>query len=288
MREKDNKLLKLSFNQLHNLLRRSPVLEGPEAEAFAEALRNVPLYQNEARLQTLHSRAVLSRMQVSEKFEEALILSHVQESMPSFYLSLTLRQIFAQGLVVAAKLNPTRSVLRRALGRVYELPSFQNCPVLQHAAAELLLEGILMSDSSETANGFLVQLDKLPGVSYSADLKKLHTLATREAKRAGRDPIVKIDLNQKMAKPVKLMGKLFGMGDFRMKVELRGLEYYDEARVRVPAFNEKAARKAAQQFIKDFLKDQSGPDDVKSAKIVAMYPPGSKWESGRHPVLKLD
>ena len=84
------------------------------------------------------------------------------------------------------------------------------------------------------------------------------------------------------------MGKLFGMGDFRMKVELRGLEYYDEARVRVPAFNEKAARKAAQQFIKDFLKDQSGPDDVKSAKIVAMYPPGSKWESGRHPVLKLD
>jgi hypothetical protein len=76
------------------------------------------------------------------------------------------------------------------------------------------------------------------------------------------------------------------MGDFRLKVELRGLEYYDQAVVRVPAMTEKAARKSAQKFIRDFLREQSGDED-KSAKIVDIYPPGSSWESGRHPVLKL-
>jgi hypothetical protein len=287
MPENDNKLTKLSYNQLHNLLTRSPILEGGEAEAFATALRDVPLYQNEARLQMLHSRAVLSRMRLTADFEEALILSHVQESMPSFYLSLTLRQVFAQGLVVAAMLNPTLAVLRRGLARAFKLPSFHNCPVLQRAAADLLLEGVLNSETPQQAGEFLNQFCKLPGVAYSADLQKIQEQATREAKRAGRDPIVKIDLNQKLAKPVKMVGKLLGMGDFRMKVKLCGLEYYDEVRVRVPAFNEKAARKVAQQFIKDFLKEQSGPDEAKSAKIVEMYPPGSKWESGRHPVLKL-
>lgn len=287
MSDKDNKLSKLSFNQLQTLLNRSPVLEGPEAEAFAAALREVPLYQNEARLQLLHSRAILSRMRVTASFEEALILSHIQESVPSFYLSLTLRQVFARGLVVTAMLNPTRSVLRKALARLYELPSFHNCPTLQRSAADILLEGILLSEATEDAAEFLNQFNKLPGVSTTPELQKIHDQARRHAKRAGRDPIVKVDFNQKLARPVKMVGKLFGMGDFRMRVQLRGLEYYDEARIRIPAFNEKAARKIAQQFIKDFLKDQEGPDEAKSAKIVEMYPPGAVWESGRHPVLKL-
>ena len=97
---------------------------------------------------------------------------------------------------------------------------------------------------------------------------------------------MKVDLNQKLPGPVKAVGKLLGMGDFRMKVELRGLEYYDQVVVRVPAFTEKAARKAASRFILDFLKEQSGDED-KSAKILDIYPPGSAWESGRHPILKL-
>ena len=287
MSVQDNKLIKLSYGDLHTLLSRSPVLEGPEAEAFATALQDVPLYQNEARLQVIHARAVLSRMEVTTDFEEALILSHIQESVPSFYLSLTLRQIFARGLVVASLLNPTHSVLRRALARVYQLPSFHNCPVLQSAAGELLLEAVLNSDSAEKADEFIKQFAKLPGVSYSPDLQKMFEKAKREAKRVGRDPIVKVDLNQKLARPVKMMGKLFGMGDFRMKVELRGLEFYDEARVRVPAFNEKTARRVAEDFIRDFLKEQSGEEAAKSAKIVELYPPGSPWESGRHPVLKI-
>jgi len=287
MSVQDNKLIRLSCNELHNLLSRSPVLEGHEAEAFAQALREVPLYQNEARLQVVHSRALLSRMEVTSDFEEALLLSHIQESMPSFYLSLTLRQLFARGLVTATLLNPSNSVLRRALARVYQLPSFHNCPVLQSAAGDLLLEAVLNSPDSETAEGFVKQFAKLPGVSYSPELKRTFERAKREAKRAGRDPIVKVDLNQKLATPVKMMGKLLGMGDFRMKVELRGLEYYDEARVRVPAFNEKTARRVAEEFIRDFLKDQSGEEEAKSAKIVEMYPPGSAWESGRHPILKI-
>lgn len=286
MNQAHKNLCRLSYNELHELLDRSPILEGEQSEAFAQALRDVPLYQNEARLQVVHSRAVLSRMEATHDFQEALLLSHVQETVPSFYLSLTLRQLFARGLVVAASKNPSESVLRRALTRVHELPSFNSCPILQRCAADLLLEGVALAECQEKAKRFLDGFKNLPGVAYSSDLQNIHEQAKRQAKRAGRDPIVKIDLNQRMARPVKVMGKLFGMGDFRMKVELRGLEYYDEAVVKVPAFSEKTARRVAEEFIRDFLKDESG-DENRSAKILNIYPPGSPWESGRHPVLKL-
>lgn len=279
-------LTKLSQDELFELLEKSSILEGYQAEAFAQALREVPLYQNEPRLQLAHSKAVLRRMNLCSEFQEALVLSHIQESMPSLYLSLTLRQVFARGLVVAASKNPTPSVLRRALVRIYELPSFKSCPSLQRCGAELLLEAVASSEDAETAHEFMKQFSRLPGMAYSEELQEIHACAERQAKRVGRDPIVKIDLNQKMAKPVKAVGKLFGMGDFRMRVELRGLEYYDEAVVRVPAFNEKAARKVAHKFISDFLKKQDG-DEEKSAKILDIFPPGSAWESGHHPVLKL-
>lgn len=281
-----SQLIRLSYNELQEILDRSAVLEGTQAEAFAAALAEVPLYQNEPRLQMVHSKALLYRMGLTSSFEEALILSHIQESVPSFYLSLTLRQYFARGLVVAAGKNPSISVLKKALERVYKLPSFGSCPVLQQCAGEILLEGVASSEDPETAHEFLKHFKKLPGLSYSKGLQDLHACALKQAKRAGRDPIVKIDLNQKIAKPVKAVGKLFGMGDFRLKVELRGLEYYDQVVVKVPAFNEAAAKKRAEKFIIDFLKVQTG-DESKSAKITDIYPPGSAWESGRHPVLNL-
>lgn len=281
-----NQLTRLSYNELHDLLDKSAILEGSQAEAFAKALIEVPLYQNEPRLQMIHTKALLSRMSMSPDFEEALILSHIQESVPSFYLSLTLRQYFARGLVVAASKNPATQVLRRAIERVYKLPSFSSCPVLQRCAGELLLEAVASAEEPETAHEFIKQFKKLPGLSYSRDLQNLENCAKKQAKRAGRDPVVKIDLNQKMAKPMKAMGKLFGMGDFRLKVELRGLEYYDQAVVKVPAFNEAAAKRHAEKFIVDFLRKQTG-DENKSAKITDIYPPGSAWESGRHPVLNL-
>jgi hypothetical protein len=279
-------LTQLSYAELHELLEKSSILEGYQAEVFAQALREIPLYQNEARLQLAHSKAVLKRMNSSPSFDECLVLSYVQESVPSFYLSLTLRQVFAQGLVCTATKNPTPHVLRRAVARVYELPSFRSCPTLQRCAAELLLEGVASADDSETAHEFLTQFGSLPGTQYSKELRDIEACAVRQAKRVGRDPIVKIDLNQKLAAPVKAMGKLFGMGDFRMRVELRGLEYYDQAVVRVPAFNEKSARRVASKFISSFLNSQAG-DDEKSAKIVDIFPPGSAWNSGCHPVLKL-
>lgn len=286
MSSSNTQLTRLSYNELHDLLDKSAVLEGSQAEAFSRALSEVPLYQNEPRLQMIHTKALLARMSVSSEFQETLILSHIQESVPSFYLSLTLRQYFARGLVIAAGKNPTTSVVRRAIERVYKLPSFGSCPVLQRCAGELLLEGVASAEEPETAHEFIKQFKKLPGLSYSKDLQSLEACAVKQARRAGRDPIVKIDLNQKMARPFKAMGKLFGMGDFRLKVQLRGLEYYDEAVVKVPAFNEAAAKRQAEKFIIDFLKNQTGGDD-KSAKILDIYPPGSAWESGRHPVLNL-
>jgi len=149
-----------------------------------------------------------------------------------------------------------------------------------------MLEGVASAEDAETAHEFLSHFPKLPGMNYSQELRDMQALALQQAKRVGRDPIVKIDLNQKLAAPVKAMGKLFGMGDFRMRVELRGLEYYDQAVIRVPAFTEKSARKAVSRFISDFLVKQTGNSE-KSAKILDIFPPGSTWESGRHPVLKL-
>jgi len=279
-------LTKLTLDELAELLDRSSILGGADAESFAKALHEVPLYANQPRLQLIHSKALLSRMQTTGDFQEALLLSHIQENVPSLYLSLTLRQVFARGLVITAYKNPIPTVLKRAVARIFELPSFGNCPVLQRCAAELLLEGIAAAEDQESAKLLLQQLESLPGLQYNSELQDLVVAGRRQVKRAGRDPIVKIDLNQKTAGPVKAVRKLFGMGDFRLKVELRGLEYYDQAVVRVPALTEKAATKTAQKFIKDFLKEQSG-DENKSAKIINVYPPGSTWESGRHPVLKL-
>lgn len=288
MSEQHHNLLRLSQGELMDLLDKSAILEGYQAEAFARALREVPLYQSEAQLQLVHSKAILSRMQETFDFEEALVLSHIQEAMPSFYLSLTLRQSFARGLVVTAHKNPARSVIERALSRITRLPSFNSCPILQRCTGELLLEGVATSDTPEEAECFLRQFRSLPGMNYCKELQKIEACAQREAKRAGRDPIVKIDLNQKLAKPFKAVGKLLGMGDFRMRVEVRGLEYYDQVVVKVPAFTEAAARRAANKFIIDFLRNQSGDDERKSAKILDVFPPGSPWESGRHPILNLN
>lgn len=279
-------LCRLSYAELDELLERSAILEGAQAEAFAEALREVALYGSEPRLQITHSKALLSRMTTTNDFEETLILSHVQESLPSFYLSLALRHLFARGLVIAASKNPTHAVLRRALARLFKLPGFNSCPVLQHCAAELFLTAIGISQNPAEAEELLRQLKQLPGMAYCPDLQAMAERGARVVKRGGRDPIVKIDLNQLMMKPLNKVKRLFGMGDFRMRVEFNGLERYEQAVVRVPAFTEKAARRAAGKFIADFLKNETGQDS-RSAKILDVFPPGSAWESGRHPILNL-
>lgn len=279
-------LCRLSYAELDELLERSSILEGAQAEAFAEALRDVALYGSEPRLQITHSKALLSRMQTTSDFEETLILSHVQESLPSFYLSLALRHIFARGLVIAASKNPTHAVLRRALARLFKLPGFNSCPVLQHCAAELFLTAIGISQNPAEAEELLRQLKQLPGMAYCSELQGMAEKGARIVKRGGSDPIVKIDLNQLMMKPLNKVKRLFGMGDFRMRVEFNGLERYEQAVVRVPAFTEKAARRAAGKFIADFLKNETGQDS-RSAKILDVFPPGSAWESGRHPILNL-
>jgi hypothetical protein len=279
-------LCRLTYAELDELLERSSILEGNQAEAFAEALREVALYGSEPRLQITHAKALLRRMEASTDFQEALILSHIQESLPSFYLSLALRHIFGRGLVVAASKNPNNSVLRRALARLFKLPGFNSCPVLQHCAAELFLAALELTQNPGEGEELLRQLKQLPGMAYCSELQGMAEKGCRIVKRGGRDPIVKIDLNQLMMKPLNKVKRLFGMGDFRMRVVFNGLEKYEQAVVRVPAFTEKAARRAAGRFIADFLKNETGGDS-RSAKILDVFPPGSAWESGRHPILNL-
>ncbi len=279
-------LCRLTYAELDELLDRSSILEGAQSEAFAEALRDVALYGSEPRLQITHSKAIVRRMETTKDFEETLILSHVQETMPSFYISLTLRHVFARGLVVAASKNSSNSVLRRALARLFKLPGFNSCPVLQRCAAELLLSALRNSQNPGESEELHRQLKQLPGVAYSADLQEMAETGRKIMQRGGQDPIVKIDLGQKVLAPVTAMKRLFGMGDFRMRVQFQGLERYEQAVVKVPAFTEKAARKVASKFIADFLRNQNGQES-RSAKIMDVFPPGSNWESGRHPILKL-
>lgn len=279
-------LTKLSYSELNELVDRSSILEGFQAEAFSQALREVALYSSEPRLQVTHSQAILRRMESCRDFQEALLLSHLQESMPSFYLSLTLRHIFARGLVAAAKKNSNPRVHRRAINRLLELPGFSSCPVLQGCAGDLFLELIAECSNSSDAEAVLKEMKRLPGLAFSEELKAQYARAEKMARRAGRDPIVKIDLKQRMATPVLALKRLLGVGEFRLKVELRGLEAYEEAVVKVPAFTEEEARRVVNRFIADFLKEQAGTPD-RSAKIIDVFPPGSAWESGAHPVLNL-
>lgn len=286
MSESKPDLSRLSFDALNDLLEQSSVLQGHQVEAFTEALRESPLYNSEIRLQLVHSRAILQRMTETYDFEEALILSHVQESVPSFFHSLTLRQLFARGLVAAAAKQPTPPVLRRALNRLVVVPSFTSCPVLQQCAGELFLEAVSCAETASEATKLVEQMKQLPGMAFSSELREMAERAADIASRTGRDPIVKVDLNQKIFRPLGLVGRLFGMRDFRMKVELHGLTQYEQAVLRVPAFNEKAARKAANRFVAEFLRTQEGREQ-RSARITDVFPPGSAWESGLHPVLKL-
>lgn len=287
MPESKKQLSKLSYERLNELLEQSSILEGYQAEALAEALREVSLYNGEIRLQITHSRAILRRMEKTHDFQEALILSHVQESVPSFFLSLTLRQLFARGLVATATKEPTPPVLRRALSRLFVLPSFSSCPVLQVCAGELYLEAVSCTDSREEADELVLNMKQLPGMAFSHELQDMAERASDLAVRAGRDPIIKVDLNQRVLRPLGALGRLLGMRNFRMKVELRGLTRYEQAVIKVPAFSEKSARKAVKKFIAGFLKSEEGRSE-RSARILDVFPPGSAWESGLHPVLKLN
>ena len=286
MSKTPNTLSNLPYPDLNQLLERSAILRGYEAEAFARALKNVGLYISESRLQITHSKALRDRIKASHSFEEALILSSIQESVPCFDGSLTLKHLFAQGLLACVNLNPKNTVYRRAASRLCQVPGFAACPVLQGYAAKLFTQAIRTSDCGKQSDELVKQLKMLPGLSYSSELQVLVERAEKLAKRQGRDPIVKIDLNQKLLAPVRAVKKLLGVDDFRVRVELKGVEQYDQAVVRIPALNEKAALKKANTFITNFLKGQIGDPD-RSAKIVDVFPPGSSWESGLHPVLQL-
>lgn len=279
-------LSRLSYNELNELLSRSSILEGSQAESFADALKEVALYSTESHLQIAHSRSILQRMEASSDFEECLTLSHIQESLPLFYISLTLRHIFARGLIIAASKRPSNPTYRRALAHLFNLPGFSNCPILQCHAAELLLAAIKINQNLGEKKELHKQIKLLPGMAYSSELQAISEKASRIIERGGQDSVVKIDLNQLMLAPINKLKRFFGMGDFRMRVEFRGLERYEQAVVKVPAFSEKAARQTAGKFIANFLKNELGSDS-KSAKILDIFPPGSSWESGRHPMLKL-
>ncbi len=276
----------LSFSDLKMLIEHSAILEGKKAEAFFEALQKVALYYSELALQQAHSNALLTRMKRSRDFEEVRDLNHLQESVPHFSRSIVLQELYAQGLVLVARKNPDVEVHRDSLTRLFRLSGFGGSLVIQECAGELYLESIINCRSLGEGQELARQLSRLPGLERSPKLQALVEQGQKLARQSGRQPVVKIDLNQTLMAPVRAVGRMLGMADYRMRVALDGSPRYKQVVVRVPAFSEKGARKRVENFLDDFLRDDSDGFECRS-EILDIFPPGSLWESGRHPVLKL-
>lgn len=276
----------LSFSELKMLIEHSSVLEGKRAEAFFEALQKVAIYYSEIALQQAHSKALLVRMNRSRDYEEVRALSHLQESVPHFSRSIALQELFAQGLVLMAQKNPEVVVHREPLTRLFRLSGFGGSLVIQECAGELYLESIINSQNMGEGQELARQLSRLPGLDRSPKLKSLVERGQKLAHQSGREPVVKIDLNQKLMAPVRALGRMLGMADYRMRVALDGSPRYKQVVVKVPAFSEKDARKRVESFLDDFLSTDSDGFECRG-EILDIFPPGSLWESGRHPVLKL-
>lgn len=285
MAKRNKNLRLLSFSALKKLIDRSSILEGKQAEAFFADLQKVAVYYSELALQLSHSNALLTRMKNSRDREEILTLSRLQQLIPHFTRAVALQELFAQGLVVAVRKDPGVEVHRGFLTRLFQLPGFSESLVIQECAGELYLESIANCKSLGEGQELARQMSRLPGLSQSPKLRKLASRGKVLAMQAGREPVVKIDLNQKLMSPVRALGRLLGMGDYRMRVALEGSPKYKQVVVRVPAFSEKAALRAVDNFLEDFLADESGMDCER--EILDIFPPGSMWESGRYPVLRL-
>lgn len=284
---KSNKNLSLlSFTALKKLIERSSILEGEQARAFSAELQKVAIYYSELALQLAHSKALLSRMKKSRELSEISLLSGLQTSVPHFSRAVELQVLFAEGLVVEARRDPSVKIYRRSLTELFQLSGFSESLTIQECAGELYLESIANCQSLGEGQELARQMNRLPGLSESPKLQALAQRGHKLALQAGREPVVKIDLNQRLMTPIRALGKLLGMGDYRMRVALDGSPKYKQVVVRVPAFSEKAALRTVENFLEDFLSDEAVGTECHS-EILDIFPPGSLWESGRHPILQL-
>lgn len=274
------------IHQVANLakqIRSSSDLKPDAALVFDMDVQRMPLYQKESELQTLHSKAILDRMRKTQDVHAMRNMSEMQEKAPLFSSSPTLQELFAKGLVLIAQKDTGTEVHEDLLGKLRGLSGFKDSLEIQRAAAALLLESIANCKSPRKARDLERRFWSLPMVSNDPEIRKMANLSRDLTEKTDRQAVVKVDLRQKLPGLVRAFGKFIGMGDYRMRVWLGGDPRYKHVVVKVAARSEEAAKQAVQEFIDDFFDD----DKAAAKEVVDVFPPGSAWESGPYPVLKL-
>ena len=264
-------------------IRDSSTLEPEQAFVFDLNLKRLRRYQQDTGVQIAHSHALLGRMRRYVDVQRIRSLSDLQREMPHFADSASLQELFSRGLVLLAQKDVETEIHSDSLDKLFKLPYFQQNLEIQRAAAALLLESIANCKSPGKAKDLERRFWSLPLSSKDPQIQKMADLSRGLTEKTGRQPVVKIDLNQKVPSLVRAFHKLLGMGDYRMRVWLGGSARYKHLVVKVAARSEQSATQAVQTFMDDFL----ASDRETAREILEVFPPGSVWESGRYPVLKL-
>lgn len=268
---------------LVKMIQKSAQLDPDQALVFDLNLQRVRRYNEGTDFQVLHSRALLERMKSSHDLPTLHNLSERQEDMPHFRKSAQLQELFAQGIMLIAQKDATTQVHEDHLKVLFDLPCFDNSRPIQRAAAALLLESVANSQSPRQAKELERRFWTLPNASSDPEIQKMASLAKELTLKTDRQPVVKVDLSHKVPSILRSLSKIVGIGDYRMRVWLGGSPRCKHLVVKVAARSEQAARDAVQNFMDEFLAGENQP----AREILDIFPPGSVWESGRHPVLKL-
>lgn len=279
-------LSRLSLSSLLKLIKQSSTLEGDRALALYLDLQRVPLYCSETSLQQAHAEVLIAQMKVCRDYPLLTQLSQLLERLPRLNKDVTLQELYSESLVILARRDPEVNIHGDYLNKIHALPAFRHSPKVQRATGELFLESIANCNSSAGGHELLRQMRRIPIAETDPRLRQMIARAAQLAGEGGRTPVVKVDLNEKLARPLRALKSAIGMGDYRMRVSLGGSPRYKQVVVRVPALSEKAARRAVSNFILDFMAKEK-PLSEDGCEILDVFPPGSTWESGRHPVLHL-
>lgn len=268
---------------LIKMIQESALLDPDKCLVFDLNLQRMKCYIEDPSFQILHSDALLTRMKLSTDLQELQNLSERQSQMPHFGQSAQLQELYAQGLILLAQKNPATDTHEDAIEKLFNLSHFRGNSPMRRAAAALLLESIANCTSPRKARDLERKFWEIPQADTDPEIRKMAALSQKLTEKNGRQSAVKVDLRHKVPGLLRALSRLVGLGDYRMRVWLGGSPRYKHVIVKVAARDEQSAKATVQEFMDGFL----AQDSEATREIVDVFPPGSIWESGPYPVLKI-
>lgn len=268
---------------LITMIQESALLGPDKGLVFDLNLQRMKCYIEDPSFQCLHSNALLKRMKLSTDLHELQNLSQRQCDMPHFGQSAQLQELYAQGLILLAQKDPATDIHEEAISKLFNLSSFDRSSQMQRAAAALLLESIANCTSPRKARELEKKFWEIPRADTDPEIRKMAALSQALTEKNGRQSTVKVDLRHKVPGLLRALSRIVGLGDYRMRVWLGGSPRYKHVIVKVAARDEQSAKATVQEFMDGFL----AQDSEATREIVDVFPPGSIWESGPYPVLKI-